>query len=764
MSVVPGSVLSAFNGERERDVSDELWAHSANDRGVRHSLPDHLRGTADRARAFGDAFGAGDLAWFLGLVHDVGKGHCAWQDGLLAAEKTGRRVGTDHKRAGTWLARQAAGPLAMCVLGHHGGLPALASLTNELRGASPETRDEWEATARRVAAVVPEVSAGSVSSLLPGWAAGEGTGGPGALDMLARMSFSALADADFLDTEAHFSGVARSAADVRIGDLAGRYEQRRTELIAGRRPSPADRWRAEVYAEAIAAATGPQGMYRLASPTGSGKTITAGGFAIHHAQARRLRRVILAVPFISITEQNAAVYRDLLDEPGSPVVLEHHSGAGLDDQDGPGTWWRKLAAENWDAPFVVTTTAQLFQSLFDRRPAAMRKLHRLAGSVIVLDEVQALPDRLLMPILSALRTLTERFGATVLLASATQPSYWRLKPFQELMVEDVIADPEPLYKRFRRVRYEWRTDPEPSMADIAAEVAAERQVLVVVNTTTDSAGMHQLVESQRPQALGNALHLSTRMTARHRREVLEEARRLLDAGLPVALISTQLIEAGVDVDFPVVYRAWAPADSLQQAAGRANRNARLAEGRMVVFRPSDGKQPRDASYRAALAATDAHFGPGLADPDCLEELDKYYLERYRLQDLERTGAGAEIEKLRQQMDFPQVAEKFQLIEELTITVAVPYPEKGDARERFDEIVSGLRATGPGAAGQARHLLRELRPYLATLPKHLTRKAQDRGWAEPIIGDLLEWKGPYDAERGIDPAGLADLNITEVTIW
>jgi CRISPR-associated endonuclease/helicase Cas3 len=763
MSVVRYSVLATDCGISEGDVTGELWAHSANDRGVRHRLSDHLRGTAQLARVFGSVFGAGDLAWFLGLAHDVGKGHCAWQDGLLVAEGTGKPVGTDHKSAGAWLARHAAGPLALCVCGHHGGLPDLADLTNGWRGMPDETKRAWEATAELVAGLVPEIRAAATSSLLPAWAA-DAIADPTALDMLARMAFSALVDADFLDTEAHFGGARKPTSDVSIGDLADRYEQRRCELLAAREPSPADQWRADVYAEATAAAANPPGMYRLAAPTGSGKTIAAGGFAVRHAQAHGLRRVIVAVPFISVTEQNAAVYRKLLDVPGSHVVLEHHSGPGLDDQDEASAWWRKLAAENWDAPFVVTTTAQLFQSLFDRRPAAMRKLHRLAGSVIVLDEVQALPDRLLMPILSVLRMLAERFGATVLLASATQPSYWRLQPFRELAARDVISEPGPLYARFRRVRYEWRTDPQPSMADIAAEVAGERQVLVVVNTTADSAALHRLVSAQRPGSSGKCLHLSTRMTAGHRRAVLAEACQLLEDNKPVALISTQLIEAGVDVDFPVVYRAWAPADSLQQAAGRANRNARLAEGRVVIFRPSDGKQPSDRSYKAALAATEGHFGPGLADPDCLESLELYYPLRYRLQNLERTGLGADIEKLRQQMDFPKVAEKFQLIEELTISVAVPFPTEGEDGDRFDEIVAGLRATGPKAAGQARGLMRHLRPYLATIPKHLASKAQEHGWLEPIIGDLSEWTGPYDPARGIDSEQLAGLTIKEVFAW
>ncbi|MGH3252220.1 MAG: CRISPR-associated helicase Cas3' [Trebonia sp.] len=743
-------------------MGGELWAHSKNGSGVRHPLADHLRGTAALARAFGDAFGAGDLAGYLGLTHDVGKSECAWQQGLLTVDGTRRPVGIDHKRPGTWLAQSSVGPFAICVHGHHGGLPALTDLQNQLRAATPQLIREWEGTAAKCASVVPEISAGS-ANLVPAWCDAAWEKEPLAVDLLTRMVFSCLVDADFLDTEAHFSGAPRPVSSVPVGSLADRYESRRAELLAERKPSPADQWRADVYAEAVAQALGPRGMYRLAAPTGSGKTITAGGFAVRHAQVHGLRRVVLAVPFISITEQNAAEYSRLLDEPGSPVVLEHHSGTDLDNADASASWWRKLAAENWDAPFVVTTTVQLFQSLFDHRPAAMRKLHRLAGSVIVLDEVQALPDRLLMPILSALRLLTERFGSTVLLASATQPSYWSLRPFADLKVHDVISDPKPLYERFRRVRYEWRIDPEPSMAEIAAEVAAERQVLAVVNTTADSAALHRLVEAQRPGSLGNCLHLSTRMTARHRREVLEKVRCLLADEEPVALISTQLIEAGVDVDFPVVYRAWAPADSLQQAAGRANRNARLTEGRAVIFRPSDGGQPRDASYKAALAATEAYFGPGRADPDSLAGLERYYPHRYALQDLERASPGAEIEALRSAMDFPAVAERFQLIEDKTISVAVPFPDDGEARGRFDEILSGLRTGGPRAAGDARQLLRDLRPYLATVPRRLAHQAQASGWAEPIIGDLLEWKLPYHPVRGIDAAQLTDMS-QEVYVW
>jgi CRISPR-associated endonuclease/helicase Cas3 len=411
---------------------------------------------------------------------------------------------------------------------------------------------------------------------------------------------------------------------------------------------------------------------------------------------------------------------------------------------------------------VVTTTVQLFQSLFDHRPAAMRKLHRLAKSVIVLDEVQSLPDRLLLPILSALRLLVDHFGTTVLLASATQPSFWDLSPFRELQPDTVIPDPKPLYGQFQRARYEWRTDPKPTLAQIAAEAADERQVLVVVNTTSDSAALHRELEQRRD---GTCLHLSTRMASQHRRDVLSQIRDLLKTRKPVAVVSTQLIEAGVDVDFPVVYRAWAPADSLQQAAGRANRNGLLPEGRVIVFDPEDGHQPTDKSYQAALAATSTYFGPGLPWPDDIDQLDRYYKHRYSRQNLDETGEGTEIQQLREQMDFPQVAAAFQLIKDHTVPVAVLYPKEDvQAGAKLERIVTALRNPEALRPGDSRRLLRELQPFLASIPQRLAREAQARGLAELVIGEVLEWLGPYDEVRGIDPADLAQLGDPGEFVW
>jgi CRISPR-associated endonuclease/helicase Cas3 len=252
-----------------------------------------------------------------------------------------------------------------------------------------------------------------------------------------------------------------------------RFEARRKALLSGRPTSPVDRWRDEVYAASVDAAIGPTGLYRLPAPTGTGKTLAAAGFALQHAARHGKARVIVAVPFITITEQNAKQYRRLLDaedESGVRVVLEHHSSVDLDGSS-PGHRWQRLAAENWDAPFVVTTTVQLFESLFGRKPGRMRRVHRLANAIIVLDEVQALPHGLLPPIVDGLRILSERFRTTVLLASATQPELWALGPLRDVAVRDVIVDPASLYRALRRARYQWWLDPKPTLEQVARLVA-----------------------------------------------------------------------------------------------------------------------------------------------------------------------------------------------------------------------------------------------------------------------------------------------------
>jgi CRISPR-associated endonuclease/helicase Cas3 len=736
----------------------EVFAHSVNDFGSRHGLAEHLRSTAETARGFASSFGAGDLAFALGLLHDAGKATCSWQEGLLRAESRKGPVGIPHKGAGARLLRGITGPAALAILGHHGGLEDRGVLSDTPK---PEEGNDSE-TLRRLLTVVPEAAEvldGPV--LLPDhWRPQENRS---VLDMGLRLVFSALVDADHLDTAAHFHGLSgpevRPAAD--FAELFERFSAARSAELAGRAASPVDEVRSQVYDAALRAADGGTGIYRLPAPTGAGKTMTSGGFALRHAALHGKSRVIVAVPFITITEQNAGVYRRLL---GDDVVLEHHSNVEFDAEvcdraDGGGA---RLGAENWDSPFVVTTTVQLFDSLFGRKPSRMRKLHRLANAVLVLDEVQALPTSLLLPILDALKVLSTHFGTTVLLTSATQPAFQTLSVWSksELKVREVIAEPASLFERLRRVRYEWRLSPRPTLADIAGEALEHEQALIVVNRVADARTVYRALAAGGE----SAFHLSTRMCPAHRREVLSRVRDLLDAGRPVHLVSTQLIEAGVDVDFPAVFRALAPADSLQQAAGRANREGRRAQpGLVVVFDPSDGGAPRD--YCVPVRVACLHFGPDLADPDDVPTLDRYYKELYAKLNLEHAQRGRTIQANRAELRFRAVADgplrdggrgrernsdlAFRMLDDDSVPVAVDH----------DPIVPVLLDRLRAEEGSRRDTFRALRPFVVNLPRYLVTNPAVNAMTEPVIGDLCHWRGnEYDKALGLDEGAIGQESV------
>lgn len=610
-----------------------------------------------------------------------------------------------------------------------------------MKGLTQQPDDDG--TLARFYGEVPE-SRGVLSGALPipqAW-----RGDPLVAEMGLRLVFSALVDADHLDTAAHFAGLAGPvvAPEADMAGLVRRFEERRAGLLAARPPSPIDGVRSELYESVVKQAGGVPGVYRLPAPTGSGKTLTSAGFALHHAVANGQRRVIVAVPFITITEQNAAVYRELL---GSDVVLEHHSQVEFDQR------WSRLGAENWDAPFVMTTMVQLFDSLFGRKPARSRKLHRLAGAVIVLDEVQALPLTLLVPILDALKVLTTHFGTTVLLTSATQPAFDDLAVWRDRGVVDLVDQPAVLFERLRRVGYEWWLEPQPTLAEVARQVAGEYQALVVVNTVDQARTMHRLMSGCRA---GVVLHLSTRMCPAHRREVLKRVQTLLAAGDRVVLVSTQLIEAGVDLDFPVVFRALAPAEALQQAAGRANREGKPGRsGRVIVFDAADTRIPR--FYRTAVGSTRVYFGPHAADPDDVDALRAYYQHLYRSLDVEKGPRATTIQQHRQAFDFRSVADgpvtdgglgrrdrtlAFRMLDDDTVPVVAGTHVDQDV---VADLLDQLRA----AQGASRDLWRKLQPYTVSMPQRLMDDPAVQALCRPVLEGLWEWAGPYDEYVGID---------------
>ncbi|MFG3602528.1 CRISPR-associated helicase Cas3' [Micromonospora chersina] len=742
-----------------------LWAHSPAPGGSRwHALSDHLRSTAELARLFTASFGGGDVAYWLGALHDVGKAACAWQDKLVAVAATGAPVGIDHKALGTWVAyERGLGGFANAIFGHHGGLIDTPGLRDAVRGRFADAPANVASAQGELPKLLPDLPE-RLGHLVPAeWRADPLVG-----EMALRLCYSALVDADSLDTSAHFQGLAspRVGPDADFGHLYKLFEQRRRDELSHRGGTAIGGLREQVYTDCLAAAEQDQGLFRLGAPTGAGKTLASGGFALRHAAKHGLRRVIVAVPFLTITEQNAAVYRRLLDEDGAdPVVLEHHSQADFDDPSAGR--WARLAAENWDAPFVVTTFVRLFESLYARKPSAMRRVHRLANSVIVLDEVQALPHPMLAPILDGLRLLVRHFGSTVLLSSATQPSFWALDEFRDVPCVDLVHDAPKLVSDLRRVRYDWQLDPKPTLAGIASQAASQLAALVVVNTTADSKAVFEHWRDAEPN--GVAWHLSTRMCPDHRRRVLEEVRARLGRGERVLLVATQLIEAGVDVDFPVVFRAMAPADSLLQAAGRANREGRMPDGgRVVVFSPEDGGQP--PTYATLVGCTQRHFGPGeeKADPDDLVALGRYYRDVYALLNLaDSQHVGQRIQQARRRWEFETVTEgpmdastrrrdrklAFRMISDDGISVVTPQGARNRTLcQDLQRLIEDLRrAPVPNLAS-----LRRLQPYTTSLHPSVLRRPGVADLLRPIIGSgaarrgmLVEWIGEYDDATGID---------------
>ena len=605
----------AGEGPAGAEGEPEYVAHTPNPSGEWQGLEAHLEGVAEAAARFAEPFGASALAHRAGLLHDVGKYSDEFQAYLRECDRARRagsappRKGIDHKSAGARLAREdrrggAGDLLAYALFGHHGGLPARAELQQALRAAVNQRSDR--AIARALARMPALAAAPPEARAVP---ALSGAVTDTDVELFVRLLFSCLVDADFLDTEAHFRNVERAAPPSQIGlaKMRDRLMEDQQRLQAGAADSIVNRARRDIFAACLAAAQRAPGVFRLTAPTGGGKTRASLAFALEHATRHGLQRVIYAIPYTSIIDQTVGVFRQILGDDAP--LLEHHS-AIPEPPDGEDAAleaerWRRLASENWDAPLVVTTTVQLFESLFARSPARCRKVHQLARSVLVLDEAQTLPLPLLAPILNVLKALAAHYGMTIVLCTATQPALEVDSPYLSGFsgVVDIVERPERHFQALRRVKYEVREEPL-NWDQVAAELRDSEQCLAVVNTRKDALALLAALDDP------EALHLSTLLCGAHRRVALEEVRRRLAAGEGCRLVSTQVIEAGVDVDFPLVLRAIGPFDRIIQAAGRCNREGKLAAGRVVVFFPEARERPaRRVSDRARRGQAAAPLWP-----------------------------------------------------------------------------------------------------------------------------------------------------------
>ncbi len=591
-------------------TSQEYIAHvrESDDEFEFHSLASHLRDTARLAGELAQPFGNADWAHLAGLWHDLGKHQPGFQSYIRNAsgcdenahiETTIGRV--DHSTPGAIHAEKRLGlrgrVLAYLIAGHHAGLPdwqgegGRANLIQRLQ--------KTELLEKTLAQPVPEEIRNA-----PVPASRPPKGADAALWI--RMLFSCLVDADFLDTEA-FMNPERAAQRGRypeLGNLLEHFETHMRRLQEKGADTPINRLRADILRHCEQAAAKAPGLFSLTVPTGGGKTLSSMAFALRHALAHDKRRILYVIPYTSIIEQTAEVFRNIFGDG----VLEHHSNLDSTRENVRS----RLACENWDAPIIVTTSVQFFESLFAVRTSRTRKLHNMVNSVVVLDETQLLPPDFLKPILHVIRELANTYGVSFVLCTATQPALESRKGFDWTFdgldqIQEIMPDKKKLHHAFRRVRVALPDDliQGREWEDLAEELQAHESALCIVDRRDDCRTLHRLMPP-------DTLHLSGLMCGQHRSQKISEIRQRLQNHQPTRVISTQLVEAGVDVDFPVVYRALAGLDSIAQAAGRCNREGRLEAGNVVVF-VSPRPAPR-GHLRQAEGVTRQMLQQGLDDP------------------------------------------------------------------------------------------------------------------------------------------------------
>ncbi|CEJ15582.1 HD domain protein [bacterium YEK0313] len=749
------------------------YAHSTSraDRSDWQPLPDHLHKVAALAGRFGAKFEAEQLARLAGILHDLGKYSEAFQ-----AYIEGRGQSPDHSTAGAQevrtLARTpgdmiAAWLAAYAIAGHHGGLPdgnvMAASLAERLKKSVPPLSPVWREEVR------PDAE-----SLLPRWFKPQPTKEQTAFSLafLGRMIFSCLVDADRLDTEEHAARVEGRTVDRawpdlrdRIDDLVSAFDTSMAAKLAAlpeaARQSDVNRRRADILAHVRGKAGLPKGVFTLDVPTGGGKTLASLAFALDHARCHRMERIIYGIPFTSVTQQSAEIFRAIL---GPDMVLEHHSSIDSDrpeKEEGANADAQRLdmklrlAMENWAAPVVVTTNVQLFESLFSHKPSRCRRLHNLAKAVIVLDEAQAIPLHVLHPCVAALDELARNYGCTILLCTATQPALkapnfaggFDLGPEREL-----ASDPLALHRAFRRVTL--RRAGRMTDEAVVGELGAVEQGLVIVNSRVHALALYR---AARAAGLTGMVHLTTRQTAADRQLILAEIRRRLAAGEPCRVIATSLVEAGVDLSFPRVWRALAGLDSIVQAAGRCNREGRwpAAESIVTVFEPAEAKPPAEIKQAAEAMARIIPHHDDLFAPDAIEAFfrEVYWqkgdgLDRTRMATLDGYAEQAVLDQFKigsAMADFAyrNVGENFRLIHDGMAPVIVAVDEGPRA------VLAALE-NNPAFSGAA---ARRLQRFLVQVPPRMRDELIRNGHVHYVEGygdqfAVLTAETFYSREEGL----------------
>jgi CRISPR-associated endonuclease/helicase Cas3 len=769
-------------------VIGEALAHTG-EGGHHHRLREHLVDVASGAARFAEPLRSQPWAHLAGLWHDLGKYRPGFQQYIRQVNGSEAHIegklpsGSDktHSAAGALHALRTLeakfGPkgavlarvLAYVIAGHHAGLGDwVAGLDTRLLGSgSPNSEREYAEAFEIATSRDPDLldlpkdfSLQAALSAIPGPQSDQ----PLTTSLWIRMLFSALVDADFLDTE-RFMNLGKTESRRGFQPLSEYGAQLTAHLAkmaleterAGRAHETVMTSRRLVLAQCLAKAQQPPGVFTLTVPTGGGKTLSSLAFAMHHAQVHGHRRVIYAIPYTSIIEQTADVFGSIF---GADQVVEHHSQIDTDDRNE--TSRSRLSCENWDAPLVVTTNVQLFESLFASRTSRCRKLHNIANSIIVLDEAQLLPPEFLQPILDALNVLVTHYGVTLLLCTATQPTLGdskRFDPRQSLRglppASRIVDDEAALYAALKRVTIEWPSDLHtPLETDaLVAQLVQHPCSLTIVNTRRDAAEIMKALDAATGET---TLHLSAAMCGQHRSDVINDIRTRLHAlrdgtdQRALRVVSTQLVEAGVDIDFPIVFRALAGLDSVAQAAGRCNREGRLsngATGRVVVFVRDIPKMLHH--IRAAVQATRTVVSSGTDSllPAAFENYFPLFYAGFESRD--KHGIVNDLKKnSRFEFSFREAAQKFKLIDDKD-QAAVIVNYAGVDKPSIKPLLTKLRH-----GDTDRWLMRSLQRYTVTVRLKQVQTWQAQGDVQELVPGvfLLVDALRYDGRMGLLPDG------------
>lgn len=711
----------------------EYAAHIRDD-GKVQTILQHLEGTAGLALNFAHSFRSDDLAYLCAIYHGIGKYSDRFQKRIYEG---GNPV--DHSTAGAIeihnLIPHLGFLLAYCISGHHGGLPdggSLADVPDEstLHGKlkrTPEPYDRFRDDLIQIKSIN--------NPLIPIHLL---ENGGFSLSFYIRMLFSCLVDADFLDTEDFMDHEKSRGKFNHIFELNQKLDNYIKNFSVPK--NSLNTKRTSILDNCILQAQRSRGLFSLTVPTGGGKTISSLAFAIKHALINQMDRVIYVIPYNSIIEQNAAVFKKIL---GKDQVLEHHSDYNYDqEEDTLINQKHKLAAENWDMPVIVTTNVQFFESLFSNRTSKCRKLHHLANSVIIFDEAQMLPINYLVPSVRAISELVVNYNSSIVLCSATQPYLKDIFP-KDIKITELSTDSNALFQQFKKTKIIDMGD--CSDEDLTGKINFDNQALCIVNTRKHAQTIFNRLEGE------GCYHLSTLMYPIHRKRTLDTIRTRLSHGDICRVVSTSLIEAGVDVDFPVVYREEAGLDSVIQAAGRCNREAKAEIQPVYIFRSeehSGKKMPESIQRPVALTRI---ILKQFEEVDSPQAIQYYFSELYNL-----TGNSLDSKNIVNRMEdgmrnglsfpFAEIAKEFRLIETETKAVLIPpkpfaeaYSEEGMNREfdantdaepsekqQFDQMILRLRG-----GERSRDLVRNLQSYTVNVYERDHRTLYESGLIEVI---------------------------------